>query len=477
MSTTITKTVGRVSIVPKGAWSSAADYSRLDVVTNGGNSYIAKTDIQAGTALASTDWMLLTQKGSTGSTGTTFTPAVDSAGNLSWTNDGNKQNPATVNILSPYRTAELQDAIDSKLLSLKRGSALPSNVDLDTYTDQGNYYIASGSIAETITASGEALPYTTGSSLIKIFQGAAYATTVVQVQIGTSSPDAPCWFRIKPYSTADFKPWYRLANNALLQRSNLLYNGYFIGGGSQKIGTGYFPINQRGQTSYNTASKYCIDGWFLNGSPPTVTLSTDGLTIDKTSGSSPGFMSQIINIPYVELAGRQVTMSVLYDGGFATGTGTFPTTPPSDGKDIITLGDQIPNGSKYSRLRVMDSELSGQVRASIGQTAGSSLKFKAVKVELGDTQTLAHQEKDDQGNTKWVLNELPDYNEELEKCQRYFWRLNGSTDYLYPIGFGFAYTTTKARINIIATMSSLLNCEDFSACFFAFAYTIDFLYR
>lgn len=36
--------------------------------------------------------------GSPGAKGTTFTPSVDAAGNLSWTNDGGLDNPATVNI-------------------------------------------------------------------------------------------------------------------------------------------------------------------------------------------------------------------------------------------------------------------------------------------------------------------------------------------------------------------------------------------
>lgn len=39
--------------------------------------------------------------GATGATGTTFTPSVDASGNLSWTNDGGKANPATVNIKGP----------------------------------------------------------------------------------------------------------------------------------------------------------------------------------------------------------------------------------------------------------------------------------------------------------------------------------------------------------------------------------------
>ena len=39
--------------------------------------------------------------GADGQDGTTFTPSVDADGNLSWTNDGGKANPATVNIKGP----------------------------------------------------------------------------------------------------------------------------------------------------------------------------------------------------------------------------------------------------------------------------------------------------------------------------------------------------------------------------------------
>lgn len=47
-------------------------------------------------------------KGDKGDTGTTFTPAVDDDGNLSWSNNGNLNNPATVNIKGP----EGQNGID-----------------------------------------------------------------------------------------------------------------------------------------------------------------------------------------------------------------------------------------------------------------------------------------------------------------------------------------------------------------------------
>ena len=44
-----------------------------------------------------TEW-LENLKGAEGTNGATFTPYVSSSGELSWTNDGDKENPATVNI-------------------------------------------------------------------------------------------------------------------------------------------------------------------------------------------------------------------------------------------------------------------------------------------------------------------------------------------------------------------------------------------
>ena len=45
-----------------------------------------------------------------------------------------------------------------------------------------------------------------------------------------------------------------------------------------------------------------------------------------------------------------------------------------------------------------------------------------MKLELGSTQTLAHKE-----NGVWVLNEIPDYQTELLKCQRYYQLFRTST--------------------------------------------------
>ena len=51
----------------------------------------------------------------------------------------------------------------------------------------------------------------------------------------------------------------------------------------------------------------------------------------------------------------------------------------------------------------------------------------AAKLELGDTQTLAHKE-----NGVWVLNEIPDFGEQLRRCQRYYRRWTGADN--KPLG-------------------------------------------
>lgn len=48
-----------------------------------------------------TGWHTLTQKGGTGDTDSAFKPAVDSSGNISWTNNASLPNPITQNMRVP----------------------------------------------------------------------------------------------------------------------------------------------------------------------------------------------------------------------------------------------------------------------------------------------------------------------------------------------------------------------------------------
>ena len=91
-------------------WNSSTLFSNddyiQDFVSYMGSMYAC---IQTNTGIEPTNelyWKLVVSgqpgiQGKTGNTGVTFTPHVDSQGNLSWTNDGGLENPTTVNIKGP----------------------------------------------------------------------------------------------------------------------------------------------------------------------------------------------------------------------------------------------------------------------------------------------------------------------------------------------------------------------------------------
>ena len=114
-----TLNLGRVRPVWKGDWVSTATYLAFDFVRyTDGNVYLAVQDVPANYIPSSQTsyWVLFGAKGGKGDTGSagsagatgsqgprgvTFTPAVSSEGDLSWTNDGSLSNPGTVNIRGP----------------------------------------------------------------------------------------------------------------------------------------------------------------------------------------------------------------------------------------------------------------------------------------------------------------------------------------------------------------------------------------
>lgn len=180
---------------------------------------------------------------------------------------------------------------------------------------------------------------------------------------------------------------------------NLLDNWYFGN-----------PVNQRGQTSY-TGVGYMIDRWKLDiGESVTI---DSGLNIVKANS----YIGQYFD-DFDKFIGRQLTGSVLMsDGALYTGTFIY--------NGVLNQG-QVLFGN--SRLNMYINKISAGLTQVELQTIIDNVKVLAVKLELGPQQTLAH--KDADGN--WVLNEIPDYGEQLRRCQRY----------LRPAGYNFLVSST-----------------------------------
>lgn len=146
-----------------------------------------------------------------------------------------------------------------------------------------------------------------------------------------------------------------IATKAFPCNPNLLVNWY--------LGN---PVNQRDVGGTISSAGYFLDRWKLvSGS---VTIGTDGITLNGT-------MQQVLETA----PPGTVTASALTPAG---------------------VGEVVPSYNSANK--------------TVTVTAAGE-KLVAVKVELGTEQTLAHQDS----SGVWVLNEIPDYGEELTKCMRY----------------------------------------------------------
>lgn len=207
--------------------------------------------------------------------------------------------------------------------------------------------------------------------------------------------------------------------NSCAARPNLLDNWYFAGGGSQS-GAGKFPINQRGLTTYPTVDTTTIDRWILRQGSLTIPSSNDCIKFTRIEQHiDDGLFNQLI--------GKLITFSILtannklYSYTSVASSGNWLATTPT-GYSFVGWGHTV---------QITDSNAVGVV---------------AVKVELGDTQTLAHKE-----GTSWVLNELPNYYDELAKCQKYLQVIDGAAA---DIGIGNAYEATTCAVNIYTTVDT-----------------------
>ena len=172
--------------------------------------------------------------------------------------------------------------------------------------------------------------------------------------------------------------------------NSLLINGYFVGGGSQQ-GGGQLPINQRGQTIYSGYG-YSIDKWLIG----------TGLQVESNYITIPAgeYLTQKLEPALFDrLIGRSVTASILLSG------------------NVLMSGTAVISANNDTYLYQSDNVIlyMGSVNKDFTVYTVNGLSILAVKLELGAEQTLAHQE-----NGVWVLNEMPDYGDELSKCKRYY---------------------------------------------------------
>lgn len=206
----------------------------------------------------------------------------------------------------------------------------------------------------------------------------------------------------------------------------------------------FFKVNQRGNITY-TSSGYCVDNWEITYKD----TGNYGVTVhDDYIMLSAGQERETRVDQFIEDAdavfGKTVTGSALLeDGTLRTGSAVFQKS--SGGYTTET----IYTDTTFSFLLQSGPSMNALVRLVVKE--GKSVGVRAVKLEFGNTQTLAYQ--DDSG--AWQLLEQPDPLE-LLKCQRYCLVISPNTSY-GPAGNGMVQTTSSAKIVIPTPVSLRIN--------------------
>ena len=188
-----------------------------------------------------------------------------------------------------------------------------------------------------------------------------------------------------------------IATRETYVRPNLLDNWYFGN-----------PVNQRGQNSYSNAG-YSIDRWKIVGNGTSISVG-NSLGVSFSAGTAGSFMFKQILEPKSIPSNGKITLSGLF-GNVSGNIICRLRLADSNGTLISAEGFDVANGVISHTINAQSGIASAELQIYNKDASASSFDFYAIKLESGSTQTLAHLE----GST-WVLNEIPDYDEQLYRC-------------------------------------------------------------
>lgn len=164
------------------------------------------------------------------------------------------------------------------------------------------------------------------------------------------------------------------------------------------------PVNQRGQTEYTAGGVYTLDRWWMQYDT-TLSIVDGGIKMGGKWDVHQYFENTLPNATY--------TLSLLYKDR----TGSDPLRLLAGNRTDGGLAQTESKDASGILSITFSTAKSNKVNFGFAGSTDNSAIIIAIKLELGDTQTLAHKE-----NGVWVLNEIPDFGEQLRMCQRYYYQ-------------------------------------------------------
>ena len=195
-----------------------------------------------------------------------------------------------------------------------------------------------------------------------------------------------------------------------------------------------------------TGNGYGVDRWYFDTDSGScvLALTNEGVKFIATAGAT-GIASLKQDIDPTTLsafAGKTVTLSLLGKTDISQQVLFYVNFKVAAAKSSPAVNSVCMTTLTYTFPEVLtNAAIFVYGRAYSGAGEGTIL---AAKLEIGPTQTLAHQE-----NGKWVLNEVPEYGEQLRRCQWYHREIERSN---YGT-FAFGMSTSATEIDFLIPLN------------------------
>lgn len=187
------------------------------------------------------------------------------------------------------------------------------------------------------------------------------------------------------------------------------------------------PVNQRGQTSYTGTGYGGIDRFTFDGQGGTMTVGDGFVSFQKTGDyTSPIQFFENSRVP----ANQTATISAIVNDDLFFATGTLES-------GVVAVCP----GGRFEAYRLDTRSVFRFVF-----TGSDTYKVRAVGLELGTQQTLAHKEYGE-----WVLNEIPKFGDQLAECQRYYYRWPYLVQYFQSVVGGWSMADIQFPVTMRTT--------------------------
>lgn len=326
---------------------------------------------------------------------------------------------------------------DKSNYSLTNGEVIPTNADLNDYDEFGNYFCPDNPTANTLSN----CPVKNKSFMLHV------------EKVRDLSGDTACKQRMVCYDyygieywrekvSGTWGIWYEINPARLSSTSN-----------PNLLDNPWFTVNQRGITTLtNTGSAiYCIDRWQIRQSECVVVNNKVTINFINEVSEGYGYFSQHTLVSDLDILGKTITLSA-----------KISANNISDGILYLTIRNSTSataNNNRFGRVEIPNG-FTGIISVTVdvpstlandyfcidfeyGQpttpVSDQSITIDAVKLEIGSVSTLA-------------MDTAPNYQQELAKCQRYFYRLvsqNGGVICAQGMNISNNTTNKKVRVNFI----------------------------